>query len=193
MLLKIKKKAFRSVFMPLVICTCLIENSIETHTSKWMVTKFRCQLANPQFLFCKVNIMSYQLYSLVWNSCCWRSLSVNIQWNLKVYMCYLLVLWFASKNLWRISCTFIMWLDICILKAINMINGDLILWFRFALEVKSPGVTSVQYDVLKVSKQRLGNVASVGAEPWKGHDEALKPCWKKPSLSNYKLNLNWDL
>lgn len=48
--------------------------------------------------------------------------------------------------------------------------------------VKSPGVTSVQYDVLKVSKQKLGNVASVGAEPWKGHDEALKPCWKKPSL-----------
>ncbi|KAI3443395.1 hypothetical protein Pfo_000060 [Paulownia fortunei] len=43
-------------------------------------------------------------------------------------------------------------------------------------------ISIVQYDVLKVSKPGMVKLSEVNYGPWKEHDEAVRPCWKKPTF-----------
>ncbi|CAK9144216.1 unnamed protein product, partial [Ilex paraguariensis] len=48
--------------------------------------------------------------------------------------------------------------------------------------VQIPATSSVQYDVIKVSKQSIVKLSGASQGPWKEHGGALKPCWKMPSI-----------
>ncbi|KAK3023927.1 hypothetical protein RJ639_043597 [Escallonia herrerae] len=60
----------------------------------------------------------------------------------------------------------------------NMIKRD---HFDSAL-AKAPPTTSLQFDVMKISKQSRVQLSSWSRSPWKENSKALKSCWNKPSL-----------